>query len=89
MKESIYKLYLTPKDCFLRHNKKENGKMSYAEFNDFMIELSEKGREEIPSFAIIKDLFNFIDIKKDGVIDMKEWLQTFNNTSVLSSFLSS
>lgn len=33
--------------------------------------------EELPSFSISKDLFDFIDIKGDGVIDLDEWLKIF------------
>jgi len=31
------------------------------------------GRPELP-FHIIKDLFEFIDLRKDNQIDMNEWL---------------
>lgn len=33
--------------------------------------------DDIPSFAIIRDLFDFFDIRKDGVVDLHEWMQTF------------
>lgn len=33
--------------------------------------------EELPSFAILKDIYQTIDIRKDGHIDMAEWIQTF------------
>ena len=33
----------------------------------------------MPAFYVIKDLFDAVDIKKDGFIDLKEWNQTFNN----------
>ena len=31
----------------------------------------------MPNFPVIKDLFEFIDMRKDNVIDIDEWLQTF------------
>lgn len=36
-------------------------------------------KKETPSYYVIKDLFDAVDIKKDGQIDSKEWNQTFNN----------
>jgi hypothetical protein len=33
--------------------------------------------EPLPAFNIMKDMFEFIDIRGDGVIDEKEWVQTF------------
>lgn len=33
--------------------------------------------EAQPTYSIIKDLFDTIDIRKDGVIDLNEWEQTF------------
>jgi hypothetical protein len=38
--------------------------------------------EEVPALSIIKDLFDFIDVKKDGIIDINEWLETFNHIDV-------
>ena len=43
--------------------------------------------EEVPAFSTIKDLFDFIDMKKDGLIDVNEWTQTFNQLSVLYTIL--
>ncbi len=40
-------------------------------------------REELPALSIIKDLFDFIDVKKDGIIDMNEWCETFNHLEVI------
>lgn len=42
-----------------------------------VIKLFQLAREETPSFPLIKDMFDFIDIRKDGIIDMNEWMQSF------------
>lgn len=31
----------------------------------------------MPPYPVIKDLFDAIDIRKDGIIDTSEWQQTF------------
>lgn len=36
------------------------------------------GRPELP-FHIIKDLFEFINLRKDGMINLNEWLQVFKD----------
>lgn len=43
------------------------------------MELSKLAKEPQPTYAIIKDLFDTIDIRKDGIIDLNEWEQTFGN----------
>ena len=30
-----------------------------------------------PEFSVLKDMFDAIDIGKDGLIDYKEWTSTF------------
>lgn len=46
---------------------------------------------ELPNYPIIKDLFDHIDIKKDGIIDLTEWSKTFmsGNASSNGNFFSS
>lgn len=51
--------------------------MTFDEFLKFYETLCKQGGETIPTLSIIKDIFDFIDIRKDGVIDEKEWMNTF------------
>lgn len=39
--------------------------------------------DELPTFIIIKDLFNYIDTKKDGYIDIHEWMEAFKRIEVI------
>jgi len=83
MKENIYKYMLTPKDVFAKFNLNGTGKLVYEEFAELVAALYKKSPEEVPSVSIMRDLFDFIDIKKDGFIDINEWSQTFNQLPVL------
>ena len=73
---------LTPKDAFLQFNEDNTGRMTFDQFNKFIIRLSMLARDPTPSFAIIKDIFDFIDIRRDGIIDLNEWMQTFRGVEV-------
>jgi len=77
LKESIYAYMLSPKDAFLTFNEDRTGRLSYEQFNKMVIKLFQLAREETPSFPLIKDMFDFIDIRRDGIIDMNEWMQSF------------
>ncbi len=35
-------------------------------------------------FSMIKELFDFIDCRQDGVVDIHEWMQTFKKINVPS-----
>lgn len=35
-----------------------------------------------PNYVLMKSVFDYIDIRKDNIIDMNEWLKTFNSTEV-------
>jgi hypothetical protein len=37
--------------------------------------------ERPPAYPVIKDLFDTIDIRKDGTLDINEWQQTFGNVT--------
>lgn len=74
IKENIYSFMLTPKDAFYKYNEDNSGRMTFDQFNKFLIKLSQLSSTPVPSFAIIKDLFDFIDIRRDGIIDLNEWM---------------
>ena len=39
--------------------------------------MHELANEKPPVFSVVKDLFETVDIRKDGVIDLAEWQQAF------------
>ena len=51
--------------------------MTYQEFAKLVIKVYELSNEKIPAYPVIKDLFDTIDIRKDGILDLNEWMQTF------------
>jgi hypothetical protein len=57
------------------------GKLTYQEFSKLAIKLNDLAGEKSLSYPVIKDLFDTIDIRKDGIIDMNEWQQTFGNVT--------
>ena len=44
-----------------------------------VIKLYELTSEKPPAYPVIKDLFDTVDIRKDGIIDINEWQQTFGH----------
>jgi hypothetical protein len=47
-----------------------------------VLDLFEKDSRPTPNFALVKNSFEYIDIRKDGIIDMTEWLKAFTFTEV-------
>jgi hypothetical protein len=43
------------------------------EFLKFMRYYSKIAKKPMPPLIVLQDLFECIDIRKDGVIDIKEW----------------
>lgn len=37
--------------------------------------------EKTPTYSVIKDMFDTIDIRKDGIIDLHEWQQSFGRVA--------
>ncbi|OMJ84015.1 hypothetical protein SteCoe_14938 [Stentor coeruleus] len=70
---------LSPRDAFNQFDIERSGKLSFNAFTCLVQRLSELAREPTPVFPVIKDLFDIIDIRKDGVLDMREWLNTFKD----------
>ena len=60
--------------AFKLFDEDNTGRMTFDQFNKFLIKLSQLSSTPVPSFAIIKDLFDFIDVRRDGIIDLNEWM---------------
>ena len=56
--------------------------MKQEEFNNLIECVYERNGDEQPVFAIMKELFDFIDCRQDGVIDIHEWMQSFKRIQV-------
>lgn len=82
IKDQIYLFLLSPKDAFYQYNEDRSGKMTFDHFNNIMKVLSVMSGEPVPDFIIVKDLFNYIDTKRDGYIDLHEWMETFKRIEV-------
>jgi hypothetical protein len=81
LKELMLLHMTSPADAFRFFDESKMGKLTYQEFSKLAIQLNTLANEQIPTYAIIKDLFDTVDIRKDGVIDMNEWEQTFGNVT--------
>lgn len=79
LKEQMTLHMKNPQDAFELFDKNKQNKLTFANFNDLMKELSRLSGKDVPPFAIIKDIFEEIDIRNDGEIDLKEWNQKFSN----------
>ena len=79
IKQNIYSYMISPKDAFRLFDENRNGQMLFEHFYKFIVRLCQLSGEELYPFLIIKDLFDFIDIRKDSSIDLTEWMQTFRH----------
>ncbi|KAM3134464.1 hypothetical protein pb186bvf_013430 [Paramecium bursaria] len=75
--DHIYHYLLSPKDAFRQIDANHSGYLTFDKFKDMIEMLYRLATEEIPPFAIIKDLFEFIDKRRDGQIDLTEWMDAF------------
>ena len=42
---------------------------------------SQEKKKDLPNFTLLKNSFDYLDLRKDGEIDMNEWLRSFGNIS--------
>lgn len=56
--------------------------MDFNKFKNVVYSLFEKDTKPNPNFALIKSAYEFIDLRKDGIIDMNEWNRAFSMAEV-------
>ena len=77
MRQNMNSYMLSPKDAFLQFDPDRTGFLDFNRFSNLVTRLSTLANEPVFAFTVIKDLYDLIDIRKDGLIDLREWLNTF------------
>ena len=72
-KEKMHMYMISHGEAYRKFDKSSCGKMTYIDFSHLISELCFVSNSQTPSFIVIKDLFDAVDIKKDGFIDVNEW----------------
>ena len=80
-KQLLYKYYSNPKLAFIFNDNNQSNKMDFVKFKSIISELYTKENRPIPNFAMLKNCYDFIDLRKDGVIDLVEWSNVFGSLS--------
>ena len=79
IKSLIYKYYSNPIICFQNNDIERTGKMDFNKFKNIVFDMYNKNELKIPNFTLIKNAFDAIDLRKDGIIDLNEWCKAFSS----------
>ena len=77
IKSLIYKYYSNPVICFENNDIYHNGKIDFDRYKNIIYDMYNRNEAKLPNFTLIKNSFDEIDLRKDGVIDMNEWCKAF------------
>ena len=80
-KQLLYKYYSNPKLAFIFNDGEQSNRMDFVKFKSIISELYIKENKSVPNFAMMKNCFDYIDLRKDGLIDLVEWSNVFGNVS--------
>ena len=79
IKQLLYKYYSNPKLAFTFIDSSQSNLMDFEKYRTIIAELYKREERPIPNFALLKNTYDFIDLRKDGLIDMVEWTNAFGN----------
>ena len=57
--------------------------MDFDKFKILIFDMYSKEEIKIPPFTLIKNAFDEIDLRKDGILDLNEWCKAFGNYNSL------
>ena len=80
IKQLIYKYYSNPRLAFELNDNDILGKIDFDKFKKVIYDLYKREKKQSPSYAVLKYVYDFIDIRKDGIIDINEWNKIFSGT---------
>jgi Ca2+-binding EF-hand superfamily protein len=77
IKQLIYKYYSNPRLAFELNDLDALGKIDFDKFKKIVYDLYKREVKTLPSYAVLKYVYDYIDIRKDGIIDLNEWNKIF------------
>ena len=80
IKQLIYKYYTNPRLAFEINNIYNNIKGPIIDFDIFkkiIYDIYKREAKKEPTYSVMKYIYDYIDIRKDGVIDLNEWNKIF------------
>lgn len=77
LRQDMWRYMGSPREAFRRFEKERSGKLEFAAFTALIRALYTASGEALPAFSVLKDLFDSVDSRKDGYLDIKEWLSAF------------
>ena len=73
IKSLIYKYYSNPIICFQNNDIDHTGKIDFEKFKNIIFDMYIRNKQQAPNFILIKNAYDALDLRKDGIIDIKEW----------------
>ena len=77
VKQYIYKYYNSPRLAFEMNDQQKRGYIDFERFKMIINELFFKERIPVPNYSVMKCVYDYVDVRKDGVIDLNEWNKVF------------
>ena len=77
IKSMIYKYYSNPIICFQNNDIDRSGKIDFEKFKNIIFDMYSRDNLGLPNFILIKNAYDALDLRKDGIIDIKEWCIAF------------
>ena len=77
LKQFIYKYYSNPRLAFELNDNEIQGTMDFDKFKKIVHDVYTRESKPTPTYPVLKYIYDFIDVRKDGVIDLNEWSKVF------------
>ena len=78
IKQLIYKYYSNPRLAFELNDVNIKGTIDFDRFKKIIYDLYKREIKSSPPYSVLKYVYDYIDIRKDGLIDLNEWNQIFS-----------
>ena len=79
IKHLMYKYYSNPILCFQFNDKNVSLKLDFEKFKQIVMEMYRRDQIQAPNFTMLKNAYDTIDLRKDGIVDMNEWMRSFGS----------